>query len=192
MAFMVTYHSLSKNNIRNLYSGLPEEINLRVSTAPSLLTPQQRIHEKYRCRSPEQRFLRERYLEYDSENHIRVPRAPAFRQMPRSEVDKMVIRLCEPTVSKRRRASDICEREVKRSFIEKCRKCRAFSARPSVNREQADQITARLLVPTMSASVRRSASSLRGETGSEGKLSCDKCALGPSGRFARDFHIYNV
>lgn len=192
MAFVVTYHSLAKNNIRNLYGGLPAEIKLRTTTNDKAIIPAQRIHEQIKKPAPFEKFLNERYLEYDPENNIRIPRAPAFRRLSRSQVDEIVTRLSEPTVSKRRRASDICIREERRSLIESCRKCRAASCRPKASRQQTDEITDRLTLPTVTSNVRNSMRSLREFSAPEVRESCDRFSLTPSGRFAKEFSIYDI
>lgn len=190
MAFLVTYHSLATNNIRNLYGGLPEQIKLRTMVSPTALTASQRMREQYRRSGPTERFLNERYYEYDDEHGIRVPRAPAFRKLSASDVDRLVVRLSQPTVSKRRRASDICEREVRRSFVEGCRKCRAVSARSTVSRQRVDEITSRVATPTVTANVRNILRTERGKSAQSVREACYKCA--PSDRFVRDFSVYNL
>lgn len=192
MAFLVTYHNLSKNNIRNLYGGLPAEIKLRTISNEKAMIPSQRIHEQMNKSAPMEKFMNERYLEYDSENEIRIPRAPAFRRLSRARVDEIVQRLSVPTVSKRRRASDICVREERRSLIEGCRKCRAVSSRPKASRQQTDEITDRLTLPTVTSNVRNSMRSLREFSVSEVRDACDKCSLSPSDRFAKEFSIYDA
>lgn len=190
MAFVVTYHSLAKNNIRNLYGGLPEQIKLRTMVPPSAMTASKRIREQYRRRGPTERFLDERYYEFDHRHGIRVPRAPAFRQLSATEVDEMVVRLSQPTVSKRRRPSDICEREVRRSFVEGCWKCRAASARSARSQQQVDEITSRVSLPTVTASVRNSLRAERAYSAKSVRQVCSKCT--PSERFAREFSMYDV
>ena len=192
MAFVVTYHNLSKHNIRNIYGGLPAELKVRTTGNNKAILPAQRVHEQMRKSGPHEKFLNERYYEYDPENEIRIPRAPAFQQLSRSQVDDIVERLSKPTVSKRRRASDICDREVRRSFIETCRKCRAASALPKASREKADQITERLLLPTLTSRMRKSTRSLRDLDAPEVRNKCEKCSLTPSGRFAKEFSIYDI
>ncbi|XP_045198152.1 uncharacterized protein LOC123552504 [Mercenaria mercenaria] len=192
MAFVVTYHSLSKHNIRNLYGGLPAEIKWRTSANEKAIVPAQRIHEQMKKSAPHEKFLNERYFEYDHENEIRIPRAPAFRRLSRESVDEIVLRLSQPTVSKRRRASDICEREMRRSFIESCRKCRAVSARPKASRREADEITERISLPTVTSNVRSSMRSLREFSVTEVRDACEKCSLTPSNRFAKEFSIYDI
>lgn len=187
MAFVVTYHSLAKNNIRNLYGGLPEQIKLRTMVPPSAMTASKRIREQYRRRGPTERFLDERYYEFDHRHGIRVPRAPAFRQLSATEVDEMVVRLSQPTVSKRRRPSDICEREVRRSFVEGCWKSSARSAR---SQQQVDEITSRVSLSTVTASVRNSLRAERAYSAKSVRQVCNKCA--PSERFAREFSMYDV
>lgn len=192
MAFIVTYQNLSKNNIRNIYSGFPADIKWRSTTDKKAIVPEQRIHEQLIRITPHQKFLNERYLEYDPENNIRIPRAPAFRRLSRDQVDQIVLRLSEPTVSRRRRASDICEREVKRSFIETCRKCRAVSARSNVSKQKMEEITQRVSLPTVTTNVRSSMRCLREFSVPEVKHACDKCTMTPSNRFARDFSQYDL
>lgn len=190
MAFVVTYHSLAKNNIRNLYGGLPEQIKLRTMMTPNALTAAQRIQEQCRRSGPTERFLNQRYYEYDFEHSIRVPRAPAFRQLSASDVDRLVERLSKPTVSKRRRASDLCEREVKRSFVEGCRKCRAASAQSVTSRQRVDEITSRVSKPTVTANVRNSLRIDRSRSAQSVRGMCTKST--PSDRFVQDFREYDV
>ena len=190
MAFVVTYHSLAKNNIRNLYGGLPEQLRLRTTMSPSSLSASQRIQEQCRRSGPTERFLNTRYYEYDAVHAIRVPRAPAFRQLSASNVERMVMRLSKPTVSKRRRVSDICEREMKRSFIEGCRKCRAVSARSAPSRQKIDEITLRVSLPTVTTNVRNGLRIDRCKSAQFVREACPKCA--PSDRFTRDFSEYNI
>ncbi|XP_060557503.1 uncharacterized protein LOC132717933 [Ruditapes philippinarum] len=192
MAFVVTYHNLSKHNIRNLYGGLPAEIKWRTTSNSKSIVPAQRVHEQMRKSAPHEKFLNERYYEYDPENEIRIPRAPAFQQLSRSRVDEIVDRLSRPTVSKRRRASEVCEREARRAFIETCRKCRALSAQPKASRQRADEITERLILPTVTSNVRKSMRSLGEFDVPEVRDACDKCSLTPSNRFAKEFSIYNI
>ncbi|KAL4218922.1 hypothetical protein ACF0H5_021509 [Mactra antiquata] len=190
MAFTVTYHSIAKNNIRNIYSGLPSEVRWRQPGFDKVLVPAQRANEQIRKSAPEEKFFNERYCEYDSENGIRIPRAPAFRLLNRAKVDQIVFRLSEPTISKRRRASDICDREAKRCLIEGCRKCRIVSAGSNLSRQQIDDITKRVSQPTVSANVRKNMRCRRQLSVPEVKESCEKCGLSPSTRFAREFSIY--
>lgn len=192
MAFAVTYYSLSKNNIRNLYSGLPVDIKWRTYSNKKSLVPTQRINEQINNSTPHEKFLSERYLEYDPDNKISIPRAPAFRSLSRSRVDEIVSRLSQPTVSKRRRASDLCEWEAKRSFVDSYRKCRAVSARPQASKRNVDEITDRLSLPTETMKVRTSSRSIRDYSQPEVRYSCERCTLTPSGRFAKEFSIYQL
>lgn len=192
MAFAITYYSLSKNNIRNLYSGLPADMKWRTYSSEKSILPRQRINEHIKKSEPHDKLLSERYSEYDADNNIRIPRAPAFRSLSRSRVDEIVFRLSQPTVSKRRRASDLCEREAKRSFIESCRKCRAVSARPQATRRNVDEIIDRLSLPTETTKVHSSVRSIRDYSQPEAHYSCGKCTVTPSNRFAKEFSIYQV
>ncbi|KAH3795185.1 uncharacterized protein LOC127838074 [Dreissena polymorpha] len=192
MAFIVTYHSLSRNNIRNLYSGLPEEYRLRTLSSPKSLTCQQRTSQQYYRANPRERFLSDRYYEFNYEYNARIPRAPAFRQLPQAEVEKLVERLSSPTVRERRRASDLCDREVRGSASERYRKCRALLAQPPATREKVEQITERLSVPTLSAAIRSSQRSLRDVTSPEQKIICEKYESVPSQRFAKEFRMYDI
>lgn len=190
MAFTVTYHNLAKNNIRNLYSGLPAEVKWRQPAFEKVLLPAQRANEQVRRSAPEEKFIKERYCEYDPEYEIRIPRAPAFRQLNRAQVDQIVVRLSVPTVSKRRRASDISDREAKQCLVEGRRKCQTISAGSFLSRKQIDDITERVSLPTVSANVRKNLRCRRQFSVPEVRESCEKCGLSPSTRFAREFSIY--
>ena len=211
MAFSVSYHHLADRNIRNLYGGLPQDIRFRVMTSfPKSITATQRIKEQQTRMAPIDKFYQRRYYEYDTENNIRLPRAPAFRQLSRDRIDDMVNRLSKPTVSKRHRASDICERELKRYINETCPNClvRAPSAPPTKypmfsgnidsarsfqgSRKDMDELTNRLLTPTVTSNIRNRMRCLHDWNVTEIHDACYKCAWTPSQRFYREMSIITL
>jgi len=187
MAFSVTYHQLAEHNIKNLYGGLPTPMRWRTTCSPTAISSPERNQDRQKRSVPEERFIMTRYCEYDPENRIHVPRAPAFRMLSRERVDDIVRRLSQPTISTNRRLSFICQREVKRSEMENCRKCKSASARTNYSPQAIEELTERMKTPTVTSNVRNSMRCLREMSVPDVIHSCERFSGSPSERFYRQF-----
>lgn len=198
MAFNVTYHRLAEYNIRNLYGGLPEEIRFRQPRYTSPITSAQRHHEQ-RLLPP--KHYDERFYDFHEEFDIRLPRAPAFRILSRQQVDDIVSRLSQATVSSasRRWKPGVCERGVRRSLTPRCssslqttpispRSARSLSRTPTpsprpMSRREMDDVTDRLLRPTVSANVRNRMKTLGTYNLRDIQTACVRSGRPPSSRW---------
>lgn len=191
MAFNVTYHRLAEYNIRNLYGGLPREIPFRQTAFPLPVSSAQRHREQLFI---PQRHYDEQFYDYNDTFDIRLPRAPAFRILSRQKVDNIVRRLSQPTVSSatRRWKPGVCERGVKRSLTPRSpcpssvlstpRSARSSVRTPSQSprpkgRQEMDDITSRLLRPTVSANVRNRMKTLGTFDIREVQTACERVSL---------------
>ena len=191
MAFNVTYHRLAEYNIRNLYGGLPREIPFRQAAYPLPVTSAQRHREQLLI---PQRHYDEQFYDYNKTFDIRLPRAPAFRILSREKVDSIVRRLSQPTVSSAtvRWQPGVCERGAKRSLTPRSPRPSSVmstprSARSSVrspspsprprSRQEMDDITSRLLRPTVSANVRNRMRPMGTFDVREVQTACDRVAV---------------
>lgn len=152
MAFSTTHQRILDNNIRHLYSGLPTEIRLRKPGFKHILDP------VARAREDQNRVLRrflDKYLEYNPEYDIEIPRAPAFRIVTKQQANAIVERVSRPTSSCKLRR-DICPREHQRQMKDVCADCQLNTLSRPVSRKELCKINRRLLTPTIATNVRNS------------------------------------
>lgn len=152
MAFSTTHQRILDSNIRHLYSGLPTEIRLRKPGFKHILDPVARAREDQNRTF--RRFL-DKYLEYNQEYDIEIPRAPAFRLVTRQQADAIVERVSRPTTSCKLKR-DICPREHRRQLKDLCADCELNTISRPVSRRQLSEINRRLMTPTIATNVRNS------------------------------------
>lgn len=152
MAFSTTHQRILDSNIRHLYSGLPTEKRLRKPGFKHILDPVARAREDQNRTF--RRFL-DKYLEYNQEYDIEIPRAPAFRLVTRQQADDIVARVSRPTTSCKLKR-DICPREHRRQLKDLCADCELNTISRPVSRRQLSEINRRLMTPTIATNVRNS------------------------------------
>lgn len=100
-AFSSAYYDILSRDIRNVYGGVPpSEIRFRTTNYHLGIDFYERLRDQ-RTRSTIRLYPR-KYMEYLESYRICIPRAPAFRNLSKSEIDTMVNRLN----SKNEKASD--------------------------------------------------------------------------------------
>lgn len=154
MAFCTSYKDILNRNIRHIYSGLPTEIRFRQLGFNQTIDAAKRIHEQ-QLRSPERFDIK--FLHYIPEEGVFLPKAPAFRSFSARDVDKIVSRLSKGTSSRPGTAESVasaCPREENRSLKETCAHCQLAAMPDVVSRKRLDDITNRLLKPTVSSAVK--------------------------------------
>ena len=91
-AFSSAYYDILSRDIRNVYGGVPPtEIRFRTTNYHRGIDVYDRLRDQ-RTRSTIRLYPR-KYMEYLESYQICIPRAPAFRNLPKAEIDTMVNRL---------------------------------------------------------------------------------------------------
>ena len=91
-AFSSAYYDILSRDIRNVYGGVPPtEIRFRPTNYHRGIDVYDRLRDQ-RTRSSIRLYPR-KYMEYLESYQICIPRAPAFRNLPKAEIDTMVNRL---------------------------------------------------------------------------------------------------
>lgn len=154
MAFCTSYKDILNRNIRHIYSGLPTEIRFRQLGFNQAIDAPKRIHEQ-QLRPPERFDIK--FLHYHPDEGVYLPKAPAFRSFSARYVDRVVTRLSRGTSSRPGTAESVasaCPREENRSLKETCAHCQLAAMPDTVSRKRLNDITNRLLKPTVSSAVK--------------------------------------
>ena len=171
MTFYLTTQNISDNCLRNIYSGIP---NTRVFSRSSN-QDHPSMQYGYNHVTAEEKFdytQRVFFTKYD----MSLPRAPAYRAMPRKKIDKIVERLYSPPKRSKTPGQDSPKPKTNHSLLKKRKK----SARPkSVESTHGND--------TVCSSVRKMFSEHRNrpQTVPDLSNSCERFGVPPSERYFR-------
>ena len=143
----LTFNDILAKNVRHVYSGPTNEIKFRRPKHQHTLELHQRIYEE-QTRPPDR--LKLRFEEYHPKFNIFLPRAPAFRQVNRSEIQDIVFRVSKPTNSSRIPCRT-CHREIARQCQDNCLVCEMNTFKHSASRAEMRGIVSRLTRQTQSS-----------------------------------------
>lgn len=92
--FQTSFNKILKRDIKHIYSGFPQTLSLRYT---SIYPTMDQLRQKEDSHDLKMGVLK--YSEYDENYGCMIPRAPAFRNLSRYEIDAMVGRLRQPTTA---------------------------------------------------------------------------------------------
>lgn len=95
--FQTSFNKILKRDIKHIYSGFPQSLNMRHSSVYPTID---QLRQKEESHDLKLGVLK--YSEYDENYGCLIPRAPAFRNLSRHEIDSMISRLRQPTVASKR------------------------------------------------------------------------------------------
>ena len=94
--FQTSFNKILTRDIKHIYSGFPQTISLRYS---SIYPTMDQLREKENSHNLKLGVLK--LSEYDANYGCMIPRAPAFRNLSRHEVENVIQRLQTPTIASR-------------------------------------------------------------------------------------------
>ena len=141
--FMYANYDICKKDIRHIYSGqAPADIRFRIKKHDSGIDHLERLFEmQTKPRRPRQPLC---WYEYIPRYGAAIPRAPAFRQLPKSDIKKLVTRLHgNKSVEERKILKQIETNDIGKETAMRCKSAR-HELRVTSERIDVDALVHRL------------------------------------------------
>lgn len=178
MAFNVTYHGLSKSNIKHLYCGRVESKKLPSVKERQAERLAKRVHETlFNKPSPWEKFQSSRKLNYDPETNVISPKSNSSNLCSRSRLYTLMSKLGKPTRNSYSRVRSTNDKESLKTYTRT--PCTVLNW-SEVDWEDVYKMSKRLAEPTFSSYV-RSVTRSRRKLSPKPVFNCEKCYLAPSG-----------